>query len=103
MATDTNEASLMASFLLHLSEALDDDDIVNKFQTIMSPLMTPVMDALNQANATIDSLKKLMDEKDNKIATLEQNVWDMEINLVLRGCARNVQNVNMYLAYNWMT
>ena len=81
MATDTNEASLTASFLLHLSEALDDDDIVKKFQTIMSPLMTPVMDALNQANATIDSLKKRMDEKDNKIATLEQNVWDMEIRL----------------------
>ena len=56
MATDTNEASLTASFLWHLSEALDDDDdIVKKFQTIMSPLMTPDMDALKQANATIDS------------------------------------------------
>ena len=81
MATYTNEASLMASFLLHLSEALDDNDIVKKFQTIMSPLLTPVMDALNQDNATIDSLKNVWTKKDSKIATLEQNVWDMEIRL----------------------
>ena len=63
MATYTNEAPLTASFLLHLSEALDDNDIVKKFQTIMSPLLTPVMDALNQANATIDSLKNVWTKK----------------------------------------
>ena len=77
MATDTNEASLTASFLLHLSEALGDNDIVKKFQTIMSPLMTPVMDALNQANATIDSLKKRMDEKTARSLLLSQTygIW----------------------------
>ena len=31
MPSDTKEASLVASFLLHLSEILDDDDIVKKF------------------------------------------------------------------------
>ena len=81
MAADKNEASLRASFLLHLSEALDDGDIIKKFRTIMSPLMTPVMDALNQANATIDSLEKRMDEKDNKIAALEQNISEMDLRL----------------------
>ena len=81
MAADKNEASLTASFLLHLSEALDDGDIIKKFRTIMSPLMTPVMDALNQANATIDFFKKRMDEKDNKIAALEQNISEMDLRL----------------------
>ena len=35
----------------------------------------------NHANANIDSLKKRMDEKDNKIAALEQNIFETDLGL----------------------
>ena len=56
MATQNVEESFSASFLLHLGEALDDDEIIKKFRSIVSPLLTPVKDALNHANAMIASL-----------------------------------------------
>ena len=79
MATQNVEESFSASFLLHLGEALDDDEIIKKFRSIMSPLLTPVKDALNHANAMIASLSKRMDEKDGKIATLENQVCELEV------------------------
>ena len=45
----------------------------------MTPLLKPLSDALTQANATIASLRKRIDEKDNAIANLEQQVRDLDI------------------------
>ena len=57
----------------------DDDDAIKKFQSIMTPLLKPLSDALAQANATIASMSKRLDEKDNAIANLEQQVCDLDI------------------------
>ena len=64
---------------MYLGEALDDDAIIKKFQSIMTPLLKPLSDALTQANATIASLRKRIDEKDSAIANLEQQVRDLDI------------------------
>ena len=45
----------------------------------MTPLLKPLSDALAQANATIASLRKRIDKKDNAIANLEQQVRDLDI------------------------
>ena len=44
----------------------------------MSPLLTPVMDALKHATAMITLLSKRMDAKDDKITTLENQVCELE-------------------------
>ena len=59
---------------MYLGEALDDDAIIKK-----TPLLKPLSDALTQANATIASLCKRIDEKDNAIANMEQQVRDLDI------------------------
>ena len=76
---ESAQESLSSSFLVYLGEALDDEAIIKKFQSIMTPLLKPLSDALTQANATIASLRKRIDEKDNAIANLEQQVRDLDI------------------------
>ena len=67
------------SFLLQLSEALDDGQIAQKFQSIMSPLLKPVTDALQRCNATIESLQGQLKAKDAHIADLQKKVDDLEL------------------------
>ena len=47
---EDEQETFSASFMLYLSEALDDDDIIKKFRSIMSPLMRPVVYSLKHAN-----------------------------------------------------
>ena len=47
---EDEQETFSASFMLYLSEALDDDDIIIKFRSIMSPLMRPVVYSLKHAN-----------------------------------------------------
>ena len=82
------QETFSASFMLYLSEALDDDDTIKMFHLINSPLMKHVLYSLKRANATIVSLNKRMDE-DNTVTTLEHQVWDLEIrvnDLKQEGC-----------------
>ena len=80
MATDSESPSRCdTSFLLQMSEALDDKDIVEKFQKIMSPVVLPIIDALNQANSTIASLQHQLQEI--AISNLQSKVWGMELRL----------------------
>ena len=69
------QETFSASFMLYLSEALNDDDTIKKCHSIMLSLMKHVLYSLKQANATIVSLNKRMDE-DNTVTTLEHQVWD---------------------------
>ena len=83
------QETFSVSFMLYLSEALDDDDTIKKFHSIMSPLMKHVLYSLKQANATIVSLNKRMDED----KTLEHQVWDLEIrvnDLKQEGCCGSI-------------
>ena len=82
MATDSESPSRCdTSYLLQMSEALDDKGIVEKFQKIMSPVVLPIMDALNQANSTIASLQQQLQEKDIAISNLQSKVCGMELRL----------------------
>ena len=80
-SSDESSAICNTSFMLQMSEALDDEDIVKKFQRIMSPLLSPIKDALDQANSTFASLQKQMQEKDLVITNLQTKVSDLEISL----------------------
>ena len=46
------QETFASSFMLYLSEALDDDDTIKKFHSITSPLMKHVLYSLKQASAT---------------------------------------------------
>ena len=76
---DSPSSCTSTSFLLQLSEALDDGQIAQKFQSIMSPLLKPVMDALNQCNTIIESLQGQLKAKDAHIADLQKKVDDLEL------------------------
>ena len=69
------------SFLLELSEALDDKQIAKKFQDIVAPLMRPLMDSIERTQATIASLKSDLEAKDGIIASLQQRVDDLEVRI----------------------
>ena len=60
-----DESSIICntSFRMQMSEALDEEDIVKKFKRIMSPVVSPIMDALKQAYSTIALLQKQAQEK----------------------------------------
>ena len=47
---EDEQETFSASFMLYLSEALDDDDVIKKFHSTMSLLMRPVLYSLKQAN-----------------------------------------------------
>ena len=47
---EDEQDTFSASFMLYLSDVLDDDDIIKKFHSIMSPLMWPVLYSLKKAN-----------------------------------------------------
>ena len=82
MATDgESPSSCDTSFLLQMSEALDDKDTVEKFPKIKSPVALPIMDAQNQTNSTITSLQQQLQEKDIAISNLQSKVCDMELRL----------------------
>ena len=69
------------TFLLHLSESLDDEHIITKFQKIMKPVMEPVMEALNVANSQIAYLQEQLDKKDEVISAVQDRVTDLEVRL----------------------
>ena len=85
------------SFLLHLSESLDDEHIITKFQKIMKPVMEPVMEALNVANSQIACPQEQLDKKDEAISAVQDRVTDLEI---LGGTAR-MQRVDECLWLSW--
>ena len=70
MATEKVEELFSASYLLHLVEVLDDDEISTKFCSIMSPWLTPVTDTLKHPNAIIISCSQGMGKEDDKITKL---------------------------------
>ena len=69
------------SFLLELSEALDDEQIAKKFQDIVAPLMRPLMDSIQLTQATIASFKYDLETKDGIITSLQQRVEDLEVRI----------------------
>ena len=76
---DSPSSCTSTSFLLQMSEALDDGQIAQKFQSIMSPLLKPVTDALNQCNTVIESLQGQLKAKDAHITDLQKKVDDLEL------------------------
>ena len=78
MGTEQNADVDMDSFKLHFLEALSDDSVIKKYQEILTPLVAPLKQAMQSAQAEISQLKNEMADKDTMISTLNKRVSDLE-------------------------
>ena len=76
MASNDPEST---SFKLSLQQSLLDPLIVQQYQEIFKPMLTPLMDALNQSNALVESLRNQLKVKDWEVSDLRNEVDTLKV------------------------
>ena len=77
MATTDEEA--MVSLKLSWMEALDDNTVINKLQSALKSIFTPLTDAINHLRVVNTSLQQELVAKDETIHALQQKVETLEV------------------------
>ena len=68
-----------SSCILTLLEALDDDVVIQKFQSVLKPLLVPIQESIKQVMDQNASLKKQLADRDHTISKLNQEVEVLKI------------------------
>ena len=76
MATKEAEST---AFKLSLQQSLLDPIIVEQYQLIFKPMLTPIMDALQRSNALVDTLRKQLEAKNQEVADLRSEVVSLKV------------------------
>ena len=76
MATKEAEST---AFKLSLQQSLLDPIIVEQYQVIFKPMLTPIMDALQRSNDLVDTLRKQLEAKNQEIADLRSEVVSLKV------------------------
>ena len=76
MATKEAEST---AFKLSLQQSLLDPIIVEQYQVIFKPMLTPIMDALQRSNALVDTLRKQLEAKNQEVADLCSEVVSLKV------------------------
>ena len=67
------------SFKLSLQQSLLDPLIVQQYQEIFKPMLTPLMDALKQSNALMGSLRYQLKVKDWEVSDMRNEVDTLKV------------------------
>ena len=70
-----------SSGILALLEALDDEAVIKKFQSVLKPLLVPIQDSLQQVMDQNASLKRQLADRDATIDKLNQEVDALKITI----------------------
>ena len=70
-----------SSSILALLEALDDEAVIKKFQSVLKPLLVPIQDSLQQVMDQNASLKRQLADRDATIDKLNQEVDALKITI----------------------
>ena len=73
----TKEAE--TAFKLSLQQSLLDPIIAQQYREIFKPMLTPIMDALNQSNALVDTLRTQLEAKNQEVAELRSEVDGLKV------------------------
>ena len=73
----TKEAE--TAFKLSLQQSLLDPIIAEQYREIFKPMLTPIMDTLNQSNALVDTLRKQLEVKNQEVAELRSEVDGLKV------------------------
>ena len=76
MATKEAEST---AFKLSLQQSPLDPIIVEHYQVIFKPMLTPIMDALQRSNDLVDTLRKQLEAKNQEIVDLRSEVVSLKV------------------------